>query len=86
MNKIVSDFDAIERSTEKKTRVGIVGEIYVKYSPLGNNRLEEFLRTQDCEYMLPGLMGFILFKIDNRIEDIKLYGGNPFKKGVLYIP
>ncbi len=80
MERIVSDFDAIPRSTEKKTRVGIVGEIYVKYSPLGNNGLERFLRTQDCEYMLPGLMGFILFKIDNRIEDVKLYGGNPFKK------
>ena len=80
MDRIVADFDASERSREKKTRVGIVGEIYVKYSPLGNNRLEEFLRTQDCEYMLPGVMGFILFKIDNRIQDIDLYGGNPFKK------
>ena len=80
MEQIVADFAAIERSREKKTCVGIVGEIYVKYSPLGNNRLEEFLRTQDCEYMLPGLMGFILFKIDNRIEDVKLYGGNPLKK------
>ncbi len=78
--KIVAAFDAIPRSTEKKTRVGIVGEIYVKYSPLGNNGLERFLRTQDCEYMLPGIMGFILFKIDNRIEDVKLYGGNPLKK------
>ena len=80
LDRIVSDFDNIKRSGEKKTRVGIVGEIYVKYSPLGNNRLEEFLRTQDCEYMLPGVMGFILFKIDNRIQDIDLYGGNPFKR------
>ena len=80
MNHIAADFDAIERRRERKTRVGIVGEIYVKYSPLGNNRLEEFLRTQDCEYMLPGVMGFLLFKIDNRIQDIDLYGGNPFKR------
>ena len=80
LEKIVRSFDSIARSREKKTRVGIVGEIYVKYSPLGNNHLEQFLRTQDCEYMLPGLMGFILFKIDNRIEDVKLYGGNPLKK------
>ena len=80
LTRIVSDFDSIERSREKKTRVGIVGEIYVKYSPLGNNGLEQFLRTQDCEYMIPGIMGFILFKIDNRIEDIRLYGGNPFKR------
>ena len=80
MEKIVADFGAIDRSHEKKTRVGIVGEIYVKYSPLGNNRLEQLLRTQDCEYMLPGVLGFALFKIDNRIEDINLYGGNPLKK------
>ena len=79
IEQIISDFDAIERSHEPKTKVGIVGEIYVKYSSLGNNGLEEFLRTQDCEYMLPGIMGFILFKIDNRIDDIHLYGGNVFK-------
>ncbi|MDO5300569.1 MAG: 2-hydroxyacyl-CoA dehydratase [Clostridia bacterium] len=79
LDRIVADFDAIERSHEKKTRVGVVGEIYVKYSPLGNNGLESFLRTQDCEYMIPGIMGFVLFKIDNRIEDIHLYGGNPLK-------
>ena len=79
LSAITADFDAIPRSEEKKTRVGIVGEIYVKYSSLGNNGLEAFLRTQDCEYMLPGIMAFILFKIDNRIEDIHLYGGNLFK-------
>ena len=76
---IVDDFDAIERSHERKTRVGVVGEIYVKYSSLGNNGLEKFLRTQDCEYMLPGIMGFVLFKIDNRIEDHHLYGGSLLK-------
>ena len=79
LERIVADFDAIERSHEKKTRVGVVGEIYVKYSPLGNNGLERFLRTQDCEYMVPGIMGFVLFKIDNRIEDHHLYGGNILK-------
>ncbi len=63
-----------------KTKVGVVGEIYVKYSPLANNHLEEFLFGQDCEVMVPGLLGFINFKVDNRLEDIKLYGGNPFKK------
>ncbi|MBQ7488401.1 MAG: 2-hydroxyglutaryl-CoA dehydratase, partial [Clostridia bacterium] len=79
LRQIVNDFDAIERSHEPKTKVGIVGEIYVKYSSLGNNGLEAFLREQDCEYMLPGIMGFLLFKIDNRIEDIHLYGGSILK-------
>ena len=35
------------RAGEEKIKVGIVGEIYVKYSPLGNNNLEEFLLSDD---------------------------------------
>ena len=34
---------------------------------------------------MPGIMAFMLFKVDNRLEDIKLYGGNPFKKFVIQI-
>ncbi len=78
--KITKTFAEIPIKDIKKTKVGVVGEIYVKYSPLANNHLEEFLFEQGCEVMVPGLMGFINFKVDNRLEDIKLYGGNPFKK------
>ena len=63
-------------------KVGVVGEIYVKYSSLANNDLESFLRSQDCEVNIPGIMAFICFKIDNRIEDIKLYGGSKVKDAV----
>ena len=38
--------------TQKKKLVGIVGEIYVKFSPLGNNRLEEFLLSEGCEVVV----------------------------------
>ncbi len=82
MHGIVSDFAAVKRNMTPKVRVGVVGEIYVKYSALANNGLEEFLRSQDCEVNIPGIMSFICFKIDNRIEDIKLYGGNPLKDKV----
>ena len=79
--KITESFSKIPLDKSiTKTKVGVVGEIYVKYSPLANNHLEEFLFGQDCEVMVPGLLGFINFKVDNRLEDIKLYGGNPFKK------
>ncbi len=81
MKALVADFASIPVDrTRKKTKVGIVGEIYVKYSSLGNNHLEDFLFNHDCEYMVPGIMGFALFKTDNRLEDHKLYGGNPLKK------
>lgn len=82
MKAIVEDFTKIQVVNVKKTKVGVVGEIYVKYSSMANNDLENFLVEQDCEVMVPGVMGFMMFKIDNRIEDINLYGGNPAKKKV----
>lgn len=83
LNDIAASFAEIQTvPNDKVIKVGIVGEIYVKYSPLANNHLEEFLRTQNCEVMVPGIMGFALFKVDNRLEDIKLYGGSKAKKFV----
>ena len=75
LRAIAEDFRKIKRSGVKKTKVGIVGEIYVKYSPFGNNGLEAFLDSQDCEYMVPGVLGFFQFMFDNSITDYKLYGG-----------
>lgn len=83
MRAIVEDFNKIKLNKEPKTKVGIVGEIYVKYSSMANNDLENFLVEQNCEVMVPGVMGFMMFKIDNRIEDINLYGGNPAKKKIV---
>ena len=84
---IVRDYGMIKRSKEKKIRVGIVGEIYVKYSPLGNNNLEKFLISEGAEPVVPGLMAFLLYCVYNGIEDQKLYGGsvkNAFGSEVLY--
>ncbi len=80
LNAIVKDFEKIPVNITPKVKVGIVGEIYVKYSALANNNLEKFLHEQDCEVMVPGLLSFMLFKVDNRLEDIKLYGGSGVKK------
>lgn len=85
MPKITKDFASIKTTGEHKTKVGIVGEIYVKYSPLANNHLEDFLIEQGCEPNVPGIMGFMLFKADNRLEDIKLYGGKKAKKMVMEV-
>ncbi|MBO4548981.1 MAG: 2-hydroxyacyl-CoA dehydratase [Abditibacteriota bacterium] len=76
LRAIAGDFDSIPTTDAKKTRVGIVGEIYVKYSPLGNNGLEELLDSLNCEYMVPGVLGFFQFMFDNRLTDQKLYGGS----------
>ncbi|MBE6885520.1 MAG: 2-hydroxyglutaryl-CoA dehydratase [Ruminococcaceae bacterium] len=77
--EIVSDFEAIPILPQPRVRVGVVGEIYIKFAPLGNNNLEEFLASEGAEVIVPGLMDFCTFKVDNRLEDIKLYGGKKIK-------
>ncbi len=71
---ILNDFAAVPRSKEKKPRVGIVGEIYVKYSPLANNRLEEFLLSEGCEPVVPSFLDFCLYCAVNNVNDGKIYG------------
>lgn len=83
LDDIAKSFTEIKINKIPKIRVGVVGEIYVKYAALGNNNLERFLAEQGCEVNLPGIMGFMLFKVDNRLEDIKLYGGNRVKYNII---
>lgn len=70
---ILDDFAKIKRKKENKVRVGIVGEIYVKYSPLANNHLEEFLLSEGCEPIVPALMEFVMYCLAGGIADGKLY-------------
>lgn len=85
LKKFATAFERIPVTPSKKTKVGVVGEIYIKYASLGNNNLELFLRSQNCEVMIPGLLSFLLFKFDNRLEDIKLYGGSGAKKTLVTV-
>ena len=79
-DRICADFAAIPVQGEPKVRVGVVGEIYVKFAPLGNNNLEKFLLSEGAEPVVPGLTDFIIFKIYNRVADVDLYGGKWIKK------
>ena len=83
--QICGDFAAIPVQGEPKVRVGVVGEIYVKFAPLGNNNLEKFLLSEGVEPVVPGLTDFIIFKIYNRVADVDLYGGKWIKKAVCKI-
>jgi len=75
MKKIATAFDNLDLDLSKaKPKVGIVGEIYIKYASLGNNHLEDFLVSQNAEVMVPGLFGFILYSLYNGIYDNLIYG------------
>ena len=73
---ILADFAKIERAPRDTVRVGIVGEIFVKYSPLGNNNLEDFLVSEGAEVEVPGLLDFCLYCVYNNIQDHRLYRRN----------
>jgi len=70
---ILDDFAAIPRTKRNKIRVGIVGEIYVKYSPLANNHLEEFLLSEGCEPVIPSLLEFVMYCASSAAVEGKLY-------------
>ena len=77
---IADDFARILGDTKRdKIKVGIVGEIYVKFSPLGNNNLESFLLGEGVEPVVPGFVDFCLYCVYNGIIDYDLYRIRPFK-------
>lgn len=76
---IIKDFNRIKIDKDKKNKVvkvGIVGEIFVKFSPLGNNDLEKFLYSEDVEVSMSGLLDFCLYCIYDNVLDYKLYKKN----------
>lgn len=83
VRSLLALFSSVARTKEVKPKVGIVGEIYVKYSPLGNSRLEEFLLSEGCEPVVPALTDFVLYCIVNNINDAKYYGRGK-KSAIVY--
>ena len=65
--KIIEDFDRIPLKDIKKPRVGVVGEILVKFSPAGNNHLVELLEAEGAEAVVPDLLDFMLYCFQNQI-------------------
>ena len=72
--EIVRDFDNLERKDIVKPKVGIVGEILVKFSPTANNHLVELLEAEGAEAVMPDLMDFILYCFKNQEFKAKYLG------------
>ena len=65
-------------------KVGIVGEIYLKYSALGNNYLEDFLIAENAEPVLSGVLDFVLYSLSTNETNRSMYGIKKDKKGVTF--
>ena len=91
--EMVHDFDTIPISDEKKPRVGIVGEILVKFLPAANNHLAELLEAEGAEPVVPDLIDFMSycfynqnFKVDNLgFKKSKAFFGNVGIKAIDWV-
>ena len=72
--QIAADAAKIPLHRVPKVKVGVVGEIFVKFSPAANNGLQAFLESQDCEVNVPGMMGYVNYCFANTKLDDLFYG------------
>lgn len=71
---IIRDFDQLPLTNEKKPRVGIVGEILVKFLPAANNYLVELLEAEGAEAVVPDLTDFLLYTFYNQNFQVEHLG------------
>ncbi len=72
---IIREFDTLPRLNVEKPKVGIVGEILVKFSPLANNHIVELLEAEGAEAVMPDLMDFLLYCFYNSNFKAEHLGG-----------
>ena len=77
--EITEDFKSIARTDIKLLKIGVVGELYIKYCHLGNWNLEKYLKEQNCEYYINGITWYALYYMDTHLLS---EGGVP-KKGAI---
>ena len=83
IHDIVNDFEKIELDTSvEKPKVGIVGEVLIKYHPFGNNFVANKLEEEGAEVILPDFMGFIKFIATHKITFNQLIKTDKFKAKV----
>ena len=81
--QIIQDFDAVPIYEDMvKPKVGIVGEILVKFSPAANNHLVELLESEGAEAVVPDLLDFMLYCFYNQIYKADYLGTS--KKAALF--
>ncbi|HIZ76027.1 MAG TPA: 2-hydroxyacyl-CoA dehydratase [Firmicutes bacterium] len=76
MKELVQEFDRLPLVDEKKPRVGLVGEILVKFSPDANNHIVELIEKEGGEAVMPSLMDFLLYCAYNSIYKAEYLEGS----------
>lgn len=74
--EIVESFSLIEIEKKKITKVGVTGEIYIKFSKLGNDGLEKFLQGRNIDYRLNGFINYIIYLVDSEKDNRQMNGAS----------
>ena len=80
--EMVHEFDTIPISDVKKPRVGIVGEILVKFLPAANNHLADLLEAEGAEPVVPDLIDFINYSFFNQNFKVENLGFKKYKASI----
>lgn len=84
--EIVEDFEEIELDlSEEKPKVGIVGEVLIKYHPFGNNYIVDVLEQEGAEVVAPDFMGFLKFICTHKITNNALLNTDKTKSAIFKI-
>ncbi len=82
IDDIVKDFDALEITDQIKPKVGVVGEILVKFHPTANNDIVSLLEQEGCEAVVPDLTNFFQYSFYNSTYKEKYFGGKRLTKAL----
>jgi predicted nucleotide-binding protein (sugar kinase/HSP70/actin superfamily) len=87
---IVEDFDNIELNNIKKPKVGITGEIFIKFNPYSNNQIVKIIEEEGAEVVIPDFIDFFLYSLFNSNFKSKYLGKSKLKAlvnnmGISYI-
>lgn len=80
LQEIVRDFDNLERLDIRKPKIGIVGEILVKFHPFANNQVVDFLEREGAEVVVPDLLDFFLYSLYSNIFKYESLAGRKKEK------
>ena len=78
IKNIVHEFDTLPRKHVTKPRVGVVGEILVKFSPMANNHITDLLEAEGAEAVMPDLLDFLLYCLFNNYFRAENYSAGWF--------
>lgn len=72
--EMIKDFANIPVGAENLKKVGITGEIYMKFSPIGNDHLEKYLQSERCDYRMGGFINYAIYIVDSELHKMHLQG------------